>query len=110
MQSVRFRLSPWLLAATILVVAPRPAHAQIASAELTGEVSDQAGAAVAGATVTVTDVATNRERAAATTADGLYRIAGLAPGTYRADIALAGFKSIRRDGIRVATGEKTRLD
>src|SRR4051812_9578586 len=110
MQSGLFRLSPWLLAATIFVVAPRPAHGQIASAELAGEVSDQAGAAVAGATVTVTDVATNRERAAVTTADGLYTIAGLAPGTYRADIALAGFKSIRRDGIRVATGEKTRLD
>jgi hypothetical protein len=110
MESGLFRLSPWLLAATILVVAPRPAHGQIASAELTGEVSDQAGAAVAGATVAVTNVATNRERAAVTTADGLYTIAGLAPGTYRADIALAGFESIRRDGIRVATGEKTRLD
>src|SRR4051794_36901135 len=109
MQSGLFRLSPWLLAATIFV-APRPAHGQIAGAELAGAVSDQAGAAIGGAIVTVTDVATNRGRAAVTTADGLYTVAGLAPGTYRADIALAGFKSIRRDGIRVATGEKTRLD
>jgi Carboxypeptidase regulatory-like domain len=110
MESLQVRLSRWLLAATMVVVAPRHVHGQIGSAEITGAVSDQADAAIAGAAVTVTDVATGRQRTAATTVDGLYTIAGLAPGTYRAEIGLAGFKRIRRDGIRLATGEKTRLD
>ena len=33
-----------------------------------------------------------------------------APGEYRIDVELAGFKPIRREGIRLATGEKARID
>src|SRR3954454_6930120 len=98
-----FRRAVRVLAATMLVAVPHRAHGQIASAEISGAVRDQAGAAIAGATVTVTDVATSRRRVALTTADGIYTLPGLPPATYRADVALAGFTSIRRDGIRVAT-------
>ena len=34
----------------------------------------------------------------------------LAPGEYRLDLELAGFKTVRREGIRLATGEKARID
>jgi hypothetical protein len=36
--------------------------------------------------------------------------ASLAPGTYRIDVELSGFKPVRREGIHVATGEKARID
>ncbi|HZT78213.1 MAG TPA: TonB-dependent receptor [Vicinamibacterales bacterium] len=84
--------------------------AQIAGAQVTGVVHDQAGAAVPGATVTVTDVATNRQRVVVSSADGVYAAAGLAPGDYRIEVDLAGFKPMRRDGVRLATGETARLD
>ncbi len=86
------------------------ALAQVAAGEITGVVKDQAGAAVPGATITVTDVATNLQRVVVSTGDGVYTAASLAPGEYRLDVELAGFKPMRREGIRLATGEKARID
>jgi hypothetical protein len=71
--------------------------------EITGLVKDQAGAAVPGATITVTETRTNRQRVVVSTGDGVYTAASLAPGEYRIDIELAGFRSVRREGVRVAT-------
>ncbi len=85
-------------------------HAQVAAGEITGLVHDAGGAVVPGATVTVTNVATNQQRVVTSTADGVYTAASLAPGAYRIDVALSGFKEIRREGIHVATGEKARVD
>jgi hypothetical protein len=84
--------------------------AQIAGGEITGIVKDQAGAAVAGATVTVTDGSTNRRRVVVSSGDGVYTAPGLVPGDYRVDVELAGFKPVRRAGIHLSTGEKARID
>src|SRR5205823_14274333 len=81
-----------------------------AGAEITGVITDQAHAPVPGVTVTATNAATNQTRAAVTTSDGLYTVSGLAPGEYRVDVALSGFRTIRRGGVRIATGKKARLD
>jgi len=78
--------------------------------EITGVVKDQAGAAVPGATITVTDTRTNLQRVVVSTSDGVYTAASLAPGEYRIDVELAGFKPVRREGVRVSTGEKARVD
>ena len=68
------------------------------------------GAAVPGATITVTETRTNLQRVVVSTGDGVYTAASLAPGEYRLDVELAGFKPVRREGIRLATGEKARID
>src|SRR5262245_1426644 len=86
------------------------ASAQTASGQITGLIKDQNGAAVPGATITVTETRTNLQRVLVSTGDGVYAAASLAPGEYRVEIALPGFKTLRRDGIRLATGEKSRLD
>jgi Carboxypeptidase regulatory-like domain len=91
------------------IVVPSAA-AQTGGSELTGVVRDQAGATVPGATITVTETRTNLQRVAVTTGDGVYTAASLAPGEYRVDVELLGFKSVRREGIRLATGEKARID
>ena len=44
------------------------------------------------------------------TGDGVYTAPSLAPGEYRLDVELAGFKPVRREGIRLSTGEKARID
>ena len=95
---------------SLLIATPSIVLAQIAGAEITGAVVDQAGAPVPGATVTVRNVATDQTRLTVSTAQGIYTIAGLPPGKYRVEIVLPGFKTVRRDGIRVVTGEKARLD
>ena len=84
--------------------------AQIGAGGITGIVRDAAGAAAPGATVTVTNVATNRRRVVVSSADGVYTAPSLAPGDYRVDVDLAGFKPVRRDGIRLETGETARID
>jgi hypothetical protein len=85
-------------------------HAQVAAAGITGIVTDQAGAAVPGATVTVTNVETNRQRVVVSTRDGVYTASSLAPGEYCIDVEMSGFKAIRRAGVRLSTGEMARID
>jgi Carboxypeptidase regulatory-like domain len=87
-----------------------PAYARAASGAISGLVQDQAGAAVPGATITMTETRTNLQRVVVSTRDGVYTAASLAPGEYRLDVGLAGFKPIRREGIRLSTGEKARID
>src|SRR5690349_18576780 len=74
---------PCAFAAVCVVVSSSPLFAQVAAGELTGMVKDPAGAAVPGATVTVTDIDRNVQRVVVSSADGVYRAASLAPGLYR---------------------------
>ena len=106
----RVSLSLCLTVAGLCGAAVMPVRAQTAAGEITGLVQDQAGAAVPGATVTVTQTRTNLHRVVVSTGDGVYTVASLAPGEYRLDTALSGFKPVRREGIRLATGEKVRID
>jgi hypothetical protein len=99
------------IAAICLIAAlSSPVSAQVSSTTITGVVRDQAGAAVPAATVTVTNIETNRQRIVATTSDGVYTAPGLLPGSYRVDVELNGFKPLRREGILGATGQTIRLD
>jgi len=93
-----------------MVLRTTPVLAQIAAGEITGVIRDSSGANVPGATITVTNVATNRQRVVVSTDEGVYAVPSLAPGNYRVDVELQGFSTIRREGIRVSTGEKVRLD
>jgi hypothetical protein len=99
-----------LIALVACLAASSTAGAQVAAGELTGIIQDSNRGAVPGATVTVTNLATNQQRVVTSTADGVYTAASLPPGDYRIDIELAGFKPIRREGLRISTGEKARLD
>src|SRR5260221_3729522 len=86
------------------------ASAQVAAGAITGIVRDQTGAPVPGVTVTVTNVSTNVRRVTISSADGAYAATNLVPGVYRIEVALEGFKTIRRDSVQVATGNTVRLD
>ena len=83
---------------------------QVAAGEITGVVKDPAGAAVPGATVTITSVDTNLQRVVVSSGEGVYTAPSLAPGNYRVDVERTGFKPVRRAGIRLSTGEKARID
>src|SRR5687768_9406945 len=83
-----------LILAVFLCLAPAGALAQVAetAAQIQGQVTDAAGAAVPGATVIVRNSATGEERRVQTNEDGIYTIAQLPPATYDVTVEQAGFK------------------
>jgi hypothetical protein len=75
------------------------AYGQGTSASLTGNVTDPAGAAVAGATVTVTNIDTNFTQSVKTDGVGTYLIRPLPIGRYTLAIDAAGFARYVQKGI-----------
>jgi hypothetical protein len=73
---------------------------------ISGTVTDRSGAAVPGATVTVTNSATGAARTVRTDSAGRYVAEGLAAGTYRVEARSGGFKKEERAAVAVsATGQ-----
>jgi carboxypeptidase family protein/TonB-dependent receptor-like protein len=97
-------------AAVFVLLSAGAVSGQVASGALTGVVRDPSGAAIPGVTVAVTDLASDRQRTALSSSDGVYTVASLSPGDYRVSAELTGFKTVTRDGIRLRTGEVTRID
>ena len=58
---------------------------------ISGKVVDPNGAAVNGASVTVTNTGTNASVTAVSSDDGVFRVTNLQPGKYRVEISAAGF-------------------
>ncbi len=85
------------------------AYPQAAKSELVGEVRDQNGALVPNAKVTLTEVATD-QTFSKVSSDGSFIITNLKPGIYNVAVEAEGFKQSRREGVRLATGERVRLD
>src|SRR5688500_16882632 len=76
----------------------------------TGEVADATGAAVAGATVTVRNVATNGTRVVTTNDAGLYTIPALVPGIYDVKAEKPGFKVAARTAVELQVQQTARVD
>src|SRR5499426_4068272 len=80
------------------------------SGEITGLVTDSSGAAVSGASVTVTNKATGATRKVATNNEGLYAFPSLLPGVYELKVEQGGFKTARLDNITLEVQQTARLD
>jgi outer membrane receptor protein involved in Fe transport len=85
------------LCVSFLLLLVAPAFAQTESARIVGNVTDQSGAALPGATVTVTDLGTERAVTANAGDDGAYSVTNLAPGRYRIEVTQSGFKTTRQE-------------
>jgi hypothetical protein len=86
------------------------ASGQQGTANIQGIASDASGGVLPGVTVTVRNQETGAVRSATTDAAGGYRIAALLPGVYEATAELAGFTSMKREGIRLTVGAEATLD
>ncbi len=87
-----------------------PCAAQVATAELTGTVLDSSGAAVAGAKVTVTDLATNLVHATVSDTSGVYVLTLLPPGDYTVTVEAAGFRKLVQTGVALQINQEAKLD
>ncbi len=99
-----------LLFVVLVWVAAAPTHAQAGKAELTGTVRDQNSAAIAPARVSATEIATGQTYSTMATDNGDYTITNLKPGSYNVAVEANGFKRFVREGVRLATGERVRVD
>ena len=92
-----------------LILPPSAALAQ-GEASIGGVITDATGAAIAGATVTVTNVETGAIRALITDAAGRYDASLLAVGKYDVAVEQAGFRKESRSGITLVLGQRASVD
>jgi hypothetical protein len=97
-----------LLSAMFTFLSAIPLFAQTFG-EITGHISDPSGAAVAGAEVSLTNIATNAVRMAESTASGDYTFPAVPPGLYKVKVEQVGFKTVSSD-VRVQVQQTVRLD
>ena len=98
-----------IVTAVAALLAPRSALAQVDRATLTGIVKDTGDALLPGATVTVTNLATNVNTSQQTTQSGAYLIVNLIPGRYQVAFELSGFKKVTQI-VTLEVGQRARVD
>lgn len=81
------------------------AMAQSTTGSLVGTVTDQQGALVAGAAVSIKDNATGRERTLQTGGDGGFTVPQLEVGTYTIKITATGFKNYIASELKIDVGK-----
>ena len=99
-----------LLATSILSLLSISVLAQTTSGRILGTLTDQSGAAVAGATVVVTDVQRGTSRTLTTDESGAYTASDLPPGTYKINVEAKGFKRVERPTVQIEVATDVRAD
>lgn len=87
-----------------------PSWSQGNLGRILGVVTDQSGAAVAGATVTVRDVQRGVTRTLTTDSGGEYSAPDLIPGQYEVSVEAMGFAKFDRQNIDLQVGREVRVD
>src|SRR5216684_7511069 len=93
--------SPWLSAT---------AKAQVAGATLSGTVTDQSGAVIPQASISVKNIDTGITRTSVTSAAGFYSVPNLLPGSYEVRTSAQGFSSEIKTGFTLTVGEQQVMD
>jgi hypothetical protein len=86
------------------------AAAQLTTGTITGTVTDQSGAAVPGATITVKNVETGISRSTVAGPTGRYELSNLSIGQYEVSATSAGFQTSVRSGIALTVGRTAVVD
>lgn len=98
--------SIFLLLASICL----PSLAQTVDTAIVGTVTDNTGAVISGAKVTVTSVATGIAKTAVTAATGEFTVDYLLPGSYNISVTANGFTTTQRQGIEVQLSQQARVN
>ena len=102
--AIRLSTVIWMLCLSV-----PPAWTQV-SASLSGTVTDQSGAAVSGAAVTVRDLDTGLSRTTVSNQTGRYQVSALPVGQYEVRAKKDGFAEAIRSGIRLVVEQDAVAD
>src|SRR6266403_494854 len=80
-------------------------QSQITAGTVQGDVADEKGGSVAGATVEAKNLATNFVQTDTTNADGHFAFLSLAPGRYTLTISKTGFATIVQENVNLTVGQ-----
>ncbi len=80
------------------------------TATILGTVTDQSGASVSDAQVTVTNVSTQFTRTVGTNASGEYVASALPTGAYSVAVVKPGFERLERSGLELTTASRLQVD
>ncbi len=105
-----FLLALAMIAGLLIVLAPRPLHAQVATADVLGTATDPSGAVVPGAQITALDLSTGIKTIAKTTSDGEYVLSHLQVGTYKVTVEAKGFKTFVLKQLTLNANDRARVD
>ena len=86
------------------------ADAQVLYGSIVGSVSDESGASIPGASVSIMNTATGDSREGSTTEDGLYRFVNVQEGSYDVSVTAEGFSTFTSAGAIVTANTVTRID
>ncbi len=99
-----------IIPAFLMLFLALPVSAQKTSGQISGNVTDQGGAALPDATVTATQVGTGLQRTVTTSGEGNYTIPDLPIGLYKISVTKTGFKETVADNVTVNVSTSTRQD
>lgn len=108
--NVRKALLAVLIGALASLHLPSPASAQTTFGSITGVVTDPSGGAVPRASVTVVNQDTGFTRSDLTSANGVFSVTDLLPGTYRVRVEGKGFSSQERQGVSLSANHVVNVD
>lgn len=98
-------------ATIILVCASVPTtRAQTITATLTGTVSDQSGAVVPNASISVVSIATGQKKSTTTDGEGRFIVTFLKPGEYNVTVEAGGFATSTRRSLILEVAQTATLD
>jgi hypothetical protein len=102
----------WILIVLLAVfgMVSSSAYGQALKAAILGVVTDSSGAAIAGASISVTNIGTGIMRTATTDDQGRYNVPDLDIGMYEVDAEKAGFKKVAHGGIELTVGSQVVVD
>ncbi len=103
------KLFTLLLVLGVLFSATLSLYGQSTYGSVAGSVTDNSGAIVTDATVTLTNLGTSEKRTQSSGSDGLFTFVNLFPGQYRIDVEKQGFKHFVRSDITVQVQQDTHI-
>src|ERR1017187_2923432 len=86
------------------------ARAQETTAGITGTVTDNSGAAIAGASITATDLERGVSWPTVSNHNGIYDLPRLPVGTYDIKVEAKGFRLAQRSGVLLELNQLARVD
>ena len=106
----RSRASWVPLTAAVLFSCSAPYIVAQAQSGVTGTITDNSGAIIPGAEVTITENNTQTSQKVVTTSSGTYAATGLLPGRYTITVLAAGFSKTIKDQVNIEVSTQATID